>query len=94
MSDREMRATVCSTCGNTWGWHEENDPRHPFSTVNGPDALSIKDDNDHDGRVVPMTMPFDPALRMALMDAGVITTAMLDAADAKIKHLTKGVSDG
>jgi hypothetical protein len=95
MSDK---SAVCTTCGNTAQWHRINNPRHRFSSVNdGLNAFAPEDstpDGEGTGRVVPMTMPFDPVLRMALIDKGVITVADLDAADAKIKHLTGGLTNG
>jgi hypothetical protein len=85
---------VCTTCGNTAEWHRINNPRHRFSAVNDGLNTFAPEDSTPDSRVVPMTMPFDPVLRMALIDKGVITVADLDAADAKIKHLTGGLTDG
>jgi hypothetical protein len=88
-------------CNNTYRWHLDNHPRHPFAELGGVSTFDLgspgkrnDDESKEDSRVIPMTMPFDPVLRMVLIDKGVITVADLDAADAKIKHLTRGVSDG
>lgn len=79
----------CSMCGNSRLWHNEHNPRHPFMTDEGP----LRPPESTSG-VRPTSMPMDPVLRMALIDAGVITTDQLDAAEKKIRFLTGGLSNG
>jgi hypothetical protein len=73
-------------------------PRHPFSGIMSfkkrPDGTtSGVPVEDAPASVVPapgtpMTMPFDPVLRQALIDAGIITPQQLDDAQRKIAAIT------
>ena len=83
---------VCAVCGQTRGWHTDNRPRHQFKSVN--DGLMDSAPTPTGRGIKHVTMPFDPVLRMALIDKGIITTDDLDAADAKIRHLTQGLDGG
>jgi hypothetical protein len=86
----------CTSCGRTREWHRENTPRHAFTTDNGPLRAPVDRTPDIvNGRGIrPTSTPFDPVLRMALIDAGIITTDQLDAAEKKIRYLTGGLADG
>jgi hypothetical protein len=46
------------------------------------------------GGMRPVTSPFDPVLRMALIDAGIITVEQLDEAAKKIAVFTDQVTGG
>jgi hypothetical protein len=87
---------TCASCGRTYGWHQANTPRHPFTTGEGPlRAPSERTPDIVSGRGIHRTAtPFDPVLRMALIDGGILTPEMLEAAEKKIRFLTGGLSDG
>lgn len=96
MSEAELKASVCSTCGNTFGWHEESNPRHPFAALGTQSVLADTRRDERpaqtdSGPIVRTSTPFDPVLRLALIDAGVITPDDLDKADKKIRQLTQGL---
>lgn len=102
---------TCATCGNTLAWHNENSPIHPFNTGQaGAQAfLGPRRDRDHqsrpktsqDGAQTPPTVvwPTDPVLRVALMNAGVITADNLRDAENQLRAamgdvLTRGGQGG
>lgn len=87
----------CATCGQTYGWHLENKPVHPFNTgAAGAKALlgarrardpQRRDPSSQRGSEAPATVvwPTDPVLRVALITAGVITTDDLRKAEDMLK---------
>lgn len=95
MVNKDPDLDVCVMCNNTRLWHKNNSVRHPFSMVNGelhppPPGPKIVEGPG----IVKMSTPFDPVLRMVLINKGIITTDDLDAAEKIIKHLTDGVNGG
>lgn len=87
----------CRTCGQTYDWHREHKPVHPFNTGQAgiKALLGARRDRDpqRDGsgaqrgsqaasRVV---WPTDPVLRVALIRKGVITTDDLREAEDMLK---------
>lgn len=95
-----MTTTDLCHCGNTKEWHENNTVRHAYTPVDGPagNMLSVQKGPTfaevHDTQpdvVRPMRMPFDPVLRQALMDKGVITIDDLTDAEKKIRFLSEGL---
>jgi hypothetical protein len=78
---------VCRSCGNTRVWHEQHHPRHPF-VMNGPALLHAPDD------AVPQTshvdLPFDPILRLALVNNGIITADQLSQAEKDFRMINGG----
>lgn len=80
---------TCGTCGQSWNWHQDNRPRHDFTPPDGAGGINVtppRTDTPPTTRVI--SGPFDPVLRQALMDAGIITPEMLRAAEAKIMVVT------
>lgn len=87
----------CHTCGNTWGWHQENKPVHPFNTgeAGATAFLGKRGDRTHQrdrnasqrGSEEPprVVWPSDPVLRIALMNAGVITADQLRVAEEGLR---------
>jgi hypothetical protein len=82
-SDHDSDET-CSMCGKTLSWHVANSPRHPFNApsryLNEKDQLVADDPTPPPLQVMPAMVPFDPALRMALINAGVITPEQIEEA--------------
>lgn len=72
---------VCTTCGQTLGWHKANNPRHEF---NGP--LKVEKPKTVVGAAPQW--PFDPVLRQALVDKGILTVQDLADAEAKIRAVS------
>ena len=87
----------CKTCGNTRIWHENNDTRHtfndgsvPFKTTFGVRNRRTDGKSPEDGSepVSRPAWPFDPVLRQALIDKGVLTPQDLKDAEEKILFVT------
>jgi hypothetical protein len=88
---------VCCTCGQTYGWHLEHKPIHPYNTGEaGAKALlgarRVRDpqsagSTSQRGPQAPPTVvwPTDPVLRVALINAGVITADDLRKAEDMLK---------
>lgn len=98
-----MSEPVCTTCGQPHPWSDGTTPKHPFNDgsltstevfgkrladgtyVNPttPEALQ--------SQVIEQAWPFDPVLRQALIDKGVLTVDDLKAAEQKIRAVTSAV---
>lgn len=97
MTDVYKEPGICRLCGHSKQWHEENHPRHRFDD---PSTLFLKKSKGADrpgagdnGNVAESSTqtarwPMDPVLRVALINAGVITPADLTAAEELIKATT------
>jgi hypothetical protein len=79
---------VCQTCmkSHTGTWR----PRHPFNdgSLSGMSALKKPDKKKEEGKSSNPPWPFDPVLRQALVDKGVVTPDDLRDAEAKIRAVT------
>lgn len=69
----------CSTCGNTAEWHRTHSTLHAF---NGGLRVPKK------AEVKVQQWPFDPVLRQALIDKGILTPDDLRDAEAKLRAVT------
>ena len=92
----------CVTCGKTGAWHLDNpQTRHPFndgsisaSQVFGKRLASGDRTEPLAGlEEIPVSVsaapwPFDPVLRQALVDKGVLTVEDLQNAEAKIRAIS------
>ncbi len=67
---------ICSVCQKPHPWPDGTMPRHPFNGIQAPEAPSAP------------AHPFDPVLRQALIDKGVLTPDDLRQAEAKINVIT------
>jgi hypothetical protein len=79
----------CGTCGQSWQWHMDERPRHDYTPPGGAGGINVtppRTDPPPTARVI--SGPFDPVLRQALIDAGIITPEMLRAAEQKIMVVT------
>lgn len=95
-----MFDAVCTTCGNTYQWHANADPKpqHPFndgtrsvSEMFGkklPDGSRTKPGDVMQIQVMEQAWPFDPVLRQALIDKGLLTPDDLRNAESKIRAVT------
>jgi hypothetical protein len=83
---------TCRTCLNTREWHEENNPVHPFNNGEAGATAFLKrrerKGSQRPAEVTQMSLPFDPVLRQALIDAEVITVDQLRTAEEKIRAVT------
>lgn len=92
----------CETCDNTWAWHQENKPQHPFNSGDMPASATFgKRRTDGQGNVpTEVTQPqlspwpFDPVLRQALVNKGVITPDDLANAEHQIRAVTATLGSG
>lgn len=90
---------LCKTCGKDEQWHKDNpDTRHkyndgsiPASETFGkrlPDGSRTSPGGGTVVEAVEAPWPFDPVLRQALIDKGVLTPEDLQAAEMKIRAVT------
>lgn len=96
----------CQTCRNTYAWHEENNPVHPFNDGQaGAKAFlgsrRVRDPQTgrkvaQQGSQTPPTVvwPSDPVLRVALMNAGVITADDLRRAEEQLRAAMGPIFEG
>lgn len=92
---------ICSTCGNTRTWHRSNGPRHAFTPPGSIAALrDVSDDQEaptaESGartRIQHTRTPFDPVLRLALIENGVITIQQLADAERKLSFVSQGLGE-
>lgn len=89
----------CTTCSNSWLWHQNNgdEIRHAFNDGTIPSSQTFGKKTADGGRTKPGSAevtveetrwPFDPILRQALIDKGVITADDLTDAEKKIRAVT------
>lgn len=88
---------TCRTCSQTWDWHQENRPIHPFNDGQagataflGPrrDRTNQPADSgaQRDAETAPTVVwPSDPVLRVALINKGVLTADDLRAAEENLR---------
>lgn len=91
---------VCETCHKPHPWPDGTTPRHPFkrghlSTIStfGPIGGRQKPRDESPVVVRAMPWPFDPVLRQALIDKGILTPQDLTDAEAKIRAVTGEFND-
>lgn len=96
-----MLGLVCETCGKSREWHDQNATQHRYNdgTLSGSETFGkrLSDGTrvpvgergeNAAGTVVEERWPFDPVLRQALINKGVITPEDLTAAEAQIRAVT------
>lgn len=88
---------TCRTCGQTMDWHQANKPIHPFNNGEAGATAFLGPRRDRDTRrggsdasrasegPQRVVFPTDPALRVALINAGVITGEQIEAAEASLR---------
>lgn len=85
---------TCRTCGQP---EEPHNFRHPFVSTDdaySPDGLKKQQGDSGPSNAGVHSLPIDPVLRIALIDAGVITVDQLDAASKKVQVTQQGVAIG
>lgn len=96
---------LCRTCGNDRAWHESNETRHPYNDGSLPTAATFGRKLPGGGRgpgtapgeetaVEQSQWPFDPVLRQALINKGVITPEDLRDAELMIRAVTAQILGG
>lgn len=96
----------CTTCSNSWLWHQNNgdEIRHAFNDGTIPTSATFGKKLPDGGRTKPggnaevtveeARWPFDPILRQALIDKGVITADDLTNAEKTIRAVTDNFKAG
>jgi hypothetical protein len=84
---------TCRMCGQSQQWHLDMNPRHPFTPRDGASSptLTVMDDSPV---IRQMDTPFDPVLRLALVNAGVITAEQLSQAEKDFHMINGGGNHG
>lgn len=94
MSD--LSAALCRTCNHTMQWHRDNNPFHPFNDGSagataflgrrGDRAPTTGRNGAQRASETPSrpVFPSDPVLRVALVNAGILTTDMLRTAEESL----------
>lgn len=97
MSEEDAMRERCGTCGKTRQWHKDNKPVHPFNDgqAGAKAFLGSGRDRDHQRAGIgsqrgsetspTVVWPTDPVLRVALINAGVITADDLRSAEEVLK---------
>lgn len=79
---------ICRTCGQPRSWHTE-ETIHPFRDAGdiAPDGLGPKREKEKPRVTVEVrNFPTDPALRIALVNKGILTLADISAADNELRE--------
>jgi hypothetical protein len=100
MTKKKMKSNAsdrCYFCGNTREWHNNNFARHRFSLnhaeLNDTSRDQKSSQTRSDDAITHTRTPFDPALRLALIEAGVITIKQLGDAEEKLRIVAKMVNE-
>lgn len=72
----------CGLCGRDEEWHKENKPRHPY--LGNPSGLN--NEPKPEGKVVKGSTGVDIALRMALVEAGVISYGQIVVSEERLRN--------
>jgi hypothetical protein len=86
MSSNEDKCTVC---GQSEEWHLAHKPRHRYSPLGGIDGPASLNKKQKETKV-QQGMSADPALRLALVNAGVIGYAEILAAEEQLRSAARG----
>jgi len=82
----------CRTCDRSFDWHKKNNPIHPFNDGQAGAISFLKKGREKDKapevQVRRAEWPFDPVLRQALINKGVLTPEDLRDAEEQIKAVT------
>jgi hypothetical protein len=90
MNPMTSTMTECQTCHQPHPWPDGTMPLHPFNngSLTGIGALTHKPEEK---KPVVQRWPFDPVLRQALIDKGVLTPDDLREAEMKIRAVTSAI---
>jgi hypothetical protein len=84
---------ACRMCGQSEQWHRDNSPRHQFTPRDSASSPTLTNDQPQ-VQMEHVNLPFDPVLRLALVNAGVITAAQLSQAEKDFHMINGGGSHG
>lgn len=95
----------CKTCGNTWDWHQANVTQHAYNDGSISVSQTFGQKMPDGSRSTPggapvvtevheQAWPFDPVLRQALIDKGVLSPEDLREAEDKIRAVTSQMTKG
>lgn len=93
---------LCTVCRRSKSWHDENETVHPFTTRDGQGGVlgetrtKAQDAPRASASSTPAVMrwPFDPVLRQALLDKGLLTVEDLERAENKIRTASMVMGGG
>jgi hypothetical protein len=95
MTTSDEDPEICKTCHHTRLWHDTNKPIHPFNSGQAGATAFLNRRGDRtpgsgrDGAPRPTQgppmLPSDPVLRVALLNAGILTPADLAAAEEQLR---------
>lgn len=80
----------CRLCGNTKSWHDEYKPRHPFTPQDGASSPTLMNESESPPQMQQIDLPFDPILRLALVNARIITAEQLTQAEKDFRMINGG----
>lgn len=83
---------TCRTCHQTHPWEDGTTPHHPFNDGSLFGAAVLTPPKEV--KVEESPWPFDPVLRQALIDAGILTPQQLRDAEAKIRAISNIFDEG
>ena len=89
----------CRMCGNSYEWHQAHFARHPYTSPNSTNELRDTSRPDRraqsksDAGIVHTTTPFDPVLRLVLIEKGIIGPEDLKNAEEKLGVVMRLVDD-
>jgi hypothetical protein len=97
-----LKNDICAICGQTWGWHEDNKPRHTFMRAGQDNATAQLGPSNRERNMFPHRhatrqgvtqapkllpgLSSDPVLRILLLRKGLITPDELNATEAEVRE--------
>lgn len=96
----------CGTCGQTFAWHREHVPKHPFNYGQDGATTFLKRRGDRDPQRTGsgaqrasegpqiVSSGNDPVLRIALINRGVLTPADLVVAEEQLRQALAEIQEG
>lgn len=88
-----MTDSSCHTCGKSHPWEDGTMPRHPFNDGSLRGSAILVPPKDKTTEVRESRWPFDPVLRQALIDKGVLVPQDLRDAEDKIRAIAGEVNE-
>lgn len=88
----------CRMCDRSYQWHQDNFVRHPYTPSGSHNELrdttrDKKPSQTQSASVVHTSVPFDPVLRLVLIEKGIISPQDLSEAEKKLGVVMRLVDD-